>query len=48
MIGIVTPLYPVAAVFFSILIMGDRLVMVQWFAFVLILAGMIICQRFRK
>ncbi len=48
LIGIVTPLYPVAAVFFSILIMGDRLVMVQWFAFVLILAGMVICQRFRK
>lgn len=48
MIGILTPVYPLCAVFFSMLIMGDRLISTQWMAFVLILAGMFICQRFRK
>lgn len=48
MIGILTPIYPLCAVFFSMLIMGDHLVSTQWAAFALILAGMFICQRFRK
>lgn len=47
-IGIITPLYPVLAVLFSMALLGETLVPLQWGAFAFILIGMLICQKFRE
>lgn len=47
-IGIITPLYPILAVLFSMALLGEKLVLLQWGAFAFILIGMLICQKFRE
>ncbi len=47
-IGIITPLYPILAVLFSMFLLGETLIPIQWVAFASILAGMLICQKFRE
>ena len=47
LIGMLSPLQPLAAVLLSILLLGEHLTPFQWSAFAFILFGMYICQRFK-
>ena len=48
MIGMFSPLQPLAAVVFSMLLLGERLQPIQWAAFICIMLGMYVCQRYRN